>query len=88
MLVLKRRQGQAIDVGDNVRIISQKVKGNQVKVAIVAPRNIRVRRSEIAECISRENRLAAEMCPHLERGICRVMDLSGCAQDRGEQDDH
>lgn len=62
MLVLKRKQGQGIDVGENVRIILQEVRGGQVKLAIVAPRDVRVKRSEIANTISRENLRAAESC--------------------------
>jgi carbon storage regulator len=88
MLVLKRKQGQAIDVGDNIRIILQKVKGNQVKIGIVAPRDVRVKRSEIVECISRVNRLAAQTCPDLDESGCRVMDITCCAvEDEGEQGD-
>jgi carbon storage regulator len=62
MLVLKRKQGQGIDVGGNVRIILQEVRGSQVKLAIVAPSDVRVTRSEITNSISRENIRAAESC--------------------------
>jgi carbon storage regulator len=60
MLVLKRKEGQAIDVGENVRIILKEVRGGHVKVAIVAPRNVRVTRSEIRQSIEQENKRAAE----------------------------
>lgn len=62
MLVLKRKQGQGIDVGENVRIILQEVRGGQVKLAIVAPSEVRVKRSEMTDSISRENIRAAESC--------------------------
>jgi carbon storage regulator len=64
MLVLKRKQGQGIDVGENVKIILQEVRGSQVKIAIVAPDDVRVKRSEITDAISQENIRAAESCTH------------------------
>jgi carbon storage regulator len=64
MLVLKRKQGQGIDVGENVKIILQEVRGSQVKIAIVAPHDVRVKRSEITDAISQENIRAAESCSH------------------------
>jgi carbon storage regulator len=60
MLILKRRQGQAIDVGEDVRIILQEIRGTHAKIAIVAPKEVRVTRSEIARSISEENKKAAE----------------------------
>ena len=59
MLVLKRKEGQAIDVGGNVRIILKEVRGGHVKVAIVAPKEVRVTRSEMRQSIEEENRKAA-----------------------------
>ena len=47
MLILKRRQGQAIDVGEDVRIILQEIRGTHAKIAIVAPKQVRVIRSEM-----------------------------------------
>jgi carbon storage regulator len=60
MLILKRRQGQAIDVGEDVRIILQEIRGTHAKIAIVAPKGIRVTRAEIARSISEENKRAAQ----------------------------
>jgi carbon storage regulator len=62
MLVLKRKQGQAIDVGDDVRITLKEIRGGHVKVVISAPKGVRVQRSEIALEISEANRRAAESC--------------------------
>jgi carbon storage regulator len=62
MLILKRKQGQAIDVGDDVRIILQDIRGGQVKIGILAPKDIRIKRSEISEGIEQENIRAA--CSH------------------------
>jgi len=60
MLILKRREGQAIDVGEDVRIILQEIRGTHAKIAIVAPKDVRVKRSEMVLAVSEENRRAAE----------------------------
>jgi len=59
MLILKRRQGQAIDVGEDVRIILQEIRGGHAKIAIVAPKQVRVRRTESARSVTEANKQAA-----------------------------
>jgi carbon storage regulator len=71
MLILKRKMGEGIDVGDNVRIVLKEIAGGHVKIGIEAPTDIRVRRSEAAASIEEENLRAAESC------ISRAGDL-GC----------
>lgn len=60
MLVLKRKEGQSIDVGDNVRIVLREIRGGHAKIGIVAPKGIRVKRTEIEESVARENIKAVE----------------------------
>ncbi|WP_274968608.1 carbon storage regulator CsrA [Succinimonas amylolytica] len=48
MLILTRRQGESIIVGDNVRITVISVKGNQVRIGVEAPKTVSVQREEIA----------------------------------------
>ena len=47
MLAISRKVGQSFVVGDNVRVIIGKTRGNTTKVYIEAPRNVPVRRSEL-----------------------------------------
>lgn len=47
MLVLTRRLGEAITIGDDIKIIIVEVDGKQVKVGIDAPRTIQIYREEI-----------------------------------------
>jgi len=60
MLVLSRREGQAIVIGDNVIVRIVELKGDQVRLGIDAPRSIVVHREEIAEEIAAENRAARQ----------------------------
>jgi carbon storage regulator len=54
MLILTRRVGETVMIGDEVTITVLGVKGNQVRVGINAPKNVAVHREEIYERIKRE----------------------------------
>lgn len=60
MLVLTRRVGEKIRIGDDVIITLLGVRGNQYKVGIEAPNHIRVNREEIWERIQESKRLDEE----------------------------
>ncbi len=55
MLVLTRRQGESIVVGQNIVITVVEIKGGQVRIGISAPREIQVHRQEIFEQVRAEN---------------------------------
>ena len=54
MLILTRRVGETVMIGDNVTVTVLGVKGNQVRVGVNAPRDVAVHREEIFERIKRE----------------------------------
>ncbi len=60
MLVLSRKPGEALRVGDEVEITVVEVKGDLVRIGIEAPRNVQVWRKELWEAIVAENKKAAE----------------------------
>jgi len=54
MLVLSRRLGETLTIGDNVRITILGISGNQVRVGISAPREIEVHREEVYDRIQKD----------------------------------
>lgn len=59
MLVLSRQRDESIMIGDNVQITIVDIRGDKVRLGIVAPAEIAVHRKEIYDAIQRENRKAA-----------------------------
>jgi carbon storage regulator len=54
MLILTRRVGETVMIGNEVTVTVLGVKGNQVRIGINAPKNVAVHREEIYERIKRE----------------------------------
>jgi carbon storage regulator len=65
MLILSRRVNEKIVIGDDVVISVVEVRGDQVKLGIEAPRNVKVFRQEVFDAIQEENRRAAASPPEL-----------------------
>lgn len=59
MLILTRRVGETIVIGDDVTVTVLGVKGNQVRLGVNAPRDLPVHREEIYERIQQENQAVA-----------------------------
>lgn len=67
MLILTRRRGEAVMIGESVKIVVLGIDGNQVRIGIEAPKNIPVHREEVHARIQREKENAdsagASRCP-------------------------
>jgi len=59
MLVLTRKLGESIRVGDDVKITVVELDGRFVKIGIEAPRTVAIHREEVYERIQAENKAAA-----------------------------
>lgn len=59
MLILTRKPGEAVFIGDKIKIVLVEIKGNQVRFGIEAPADVRILREEIYTQILEENKSAA-----------------------------
>lgn len=59
MLVLSRHEGEEIVIGDNITVRVTEIKGDSVRLAINAPREIKVHRGEVYRAIIEANQQAA-----------------------------
>lgn len=66
MLLLTRRPGEKVIINDNVTVTVLSIKGNQVRIGIEAPRDVKVHREEIYERIVKE-REALNVTPMVRR---------------------
>ncbi|MEK4136594.1 carbon storage regulator CsrA [Kurthia sp. FSL E2-0154] len=65
MLVLTRKVGESIMIGDGIEVKVISIDGDQVKLGIEAPRHIKVHRQEVFEAIQSENKAALEVTEQL-----------------------
>jgi len=56
MLILTRRVGESLMIGDDITITVLGVKGNQVRIGVNAPRDVAVHREEIYERIQSDEK--------------------------------
>ena len=63
MLILTRKEGEGIRLGDNIRVVLVQLKGNQVRLGIECPNNIRVLREELYQAVRQENLAAMAADP-------------------------
>jgi carbon storage regulator len=61
MLILTRKIGETITIGDRIKIVVVDIKGKQVRLGVEAPQETTIFREEILQKIQAENRLAAQL---------------------------
>lgn len=67
MLILSRKTDESIMIGDQIKISVVDIKGDHVKLGIVAPRQVKVFRQEVYQAIQMENLAAAKTGTDLPR---------------------
>lgn len=81
MLVLTRKPGESLYIGDDIKVTLHGIRGNQVRIGVEAPSHVRIYREEIYLQIQEENRSAAA-----QSAAVHADDLQGMAKawkDRG-----
>lgn len=69
MLVLTRKKGESIQIGENIEITVLAIEGDQVKLGINAPQSIDIHRKEVYLAIKEQNSEAANIPDDLLRII-------------------
>ncbi len=73
MLVLSRRPGESVVVGDDVTISILEVRGDVVRVGISAPRSVAVHRAELLQQLESTNREAASPSEDAVASLSRAL---------------
>jgi carbon storage regulator len=70
MLILTRRVGETVMIGNDVTVTVLGVKGNQVRIGVNAPKDVAVHREEIYERIKREE----DHAPQSGTPVAKIID--------------
>ncbi len=65
MLILSRKVNEKIMIGDDISISIIEIRGDQVRLGVDAPKNVKVFRQEVFDAIKAENKAALESAPVL-----------------------
>ncbi len=83
MLVLSRKKGQSIIIGDNIEITVVEIQGDTVRIGINAPREVTVHRREVFDQIAAENQ-QAQQSEGLQIKLRQLTELSKQADKKDE----
>ena len=61
MLVLTRKKDEAVVIGDDIEIIISEISEDKVKIAIKAPKSVKIFRKELLAAVEDENLKSADM---------------------------
>lgn len=88
MLVLNRKKGESIFVGDNIQIMVVDVQGDNIKIGIEAPREVAIYREEIYKEIVSSNLEAARGKPGKDQDYNLLQELfKGTINSQGQVND-
>ncbi|MDO0821824.1 carbon storage regulator CsrA [Desulfosporosinus nitroreducens] len=75
MLALTRKVGQRIVIGDNIVVTVVSIKGDNIRMTIEAPKEIKIYRGEIFDAIAEENKQAAVPNDLSESDMLKVLQV-------------
>ncbi|OPX45668.1 hypothetical protein CLHUN_06050 [Ruminiclostridium hungatei] len=81
MLVLSRKKGQSIMLGDNIELTIIEIQGDQVRIGINAPKAVQVYRKELFLEIQEENKKAAGSSKIELESILKLKDIKAKDKD-------
>lgn len=73
MLVLSRRAGESVVIGDGITVTVLEVRGDVVRIGIDAPRSVAVHRGEVAEQLAATNQQAASPSEDAVANLARAL---------------
>lgn len=71
MLIITRKKGESLMIGDDIEIIVSKIDDGSVKIGIKAPKDVSILRKELYEQVEQENKEATKIDIGMLRGIKR-----------------
>lgn len=69
MLIITRKKGESLMIGDDIEITISKIDDGSVKIGIKAPKNVNILRKELYEQVEQENKMAMNIDMNLLKGI-------------------
>lgn len=73
MLVLSRRVGESVVIGDDIVVSVLEVRGDVVRIGVEAPRSVQVRRQELVAQVEQLNRAAASPSADAVAGLSKLV---------------
>lgn len=86
MLILTRKLGESITIGEEIKITVLECQGKQVKLGIIAPRQVKVHREEIFEKIQEENKKSVAVSKDALLEVVKNMQRTGKKKDLKERE--
>ena len=72
MLILTRKSGESINIGQDIVVRVLEIKGSQARIGVEAPRHITVHREEIYQQVQKRNEQAARRTPESLGGVRKL----------------
>ena len=82
MLIIARKLGEKITIGDETVVTLVEIRENQVRLGIEAPRNISIHRQEVYERIRNENLASSEIEPSDILKAASILDLKSAEEEQ------